>query len=386
MRQTDRDRLAHQFMNNAVKIQPGDNIWVEYKGSEGKALADACAAQVRNAGGHPLMVDSSAATINSTVGPLSPEGIEELGQERLAQMKRMQGYIRIKDDADEAKIALSGEQMALYKKAMQPMTEHRVNNTRWLVVAAPTKEFATDCGMTLPDFERFYLDVCLLDYKAMSQAVKPLERIMTEGKTVRICSPAQETDLSFSIAGIPSVPCVGERNIPDGECYTAPVKDSVNGTIKFGPSSYDGQRFEFIKLTFKNGHIEKAEAENAERTAKLNEILDTDPGARYVGEFSINFNPFVKHPTGSILFDEKIDGGIHMAMGTCYETAPNGNKSAVHWDMVHIQRPDYGGGELYIDGRLIRKDGRFVVPELEPLNPENLIAASTQPSASFQRQ
>ncbi len=107
----------------------------------------------------------------------------------------------------------------------------------------------------------------------------------------------------------------------------------------------------------------------------LNRILDTDPGARYVGEFSINFNPFILHPTGSILFDEKIAGGIHMAMGNCYDDAPNGNKSAVHWDLVHIQRPDYGGGELYLDGRLIRKDGIFVVPELFGLNPENLKAA-----------
>ncbi len=385
MRQSDRDRLAEQFMLNAVKVKPNDRIWVEYKGQEAKALADACAAKVRESGGQPFMIDSSAATINSTVASLSPEAIEALGQDKLALMKTMQGYIRVDDDADQEQIKLPGPQMALYKKAMQPMVTQRVENTRWLVTAAPTKEFATACGMNLPDFERFYLDVCLLDYNAMSQAVKPLQNIMTEGKKVRIYSPAQETDLTFSIDGIPSVPCVGERNIPDGECYTAPVKDSINGTIKFGPSSYDGQRFDFIKLTFKDGRIEKAEAESEERTKKLNEILDTDPGARYVGEFSINFNPFVKHPTGSILFDEKIDGGIHMAMGNCYETAPNGNKSAVHWDMVHIQRSDYGGGELYIDDRLIRKDGLFVVPELTPLNPENLKAVSKQPSAESRR-
>jgi aminopeptidase len=365
-------------MIHAVKVQSGDNIWVEYKGAEAKALADVCAAQVRSAGGQPLLVDSSAATINSTVGPLSPEDLATLGQDRLATMKTMQGYIRVDDDADQAKITLPGSQMALYKKAMQPMVQQRVEKTRWLVVAAPTQQFATACGMTLADFERFYLDVCLLDYHAMSQAVKPLAKLMAGGKTVRIYSPAQETDLSFSIAGMPSVPCVGERNIPDGECFTAPVRESVNGTIKFGPSAYDGQRFAFIKLTFQNGHIDQAEAENPERTARLSEMLDTDPGARYVGEFSINFNPYVKHPTGSILFDEKIDGGIHMAMGYCAESTPNGNKSAVHWDMVHIQRPDYGGGELYIDDRLIRKDGRFVVPELELLNPEHLMKVSKQ--------
>jgi len=364
--------LAHQFMINAVEVQANDNIWIEYIGEKAKVLARACERKVREAQGHPFLVDSGAAVINSTIGPLSPEQFEKLGQERLAAMRTMQGYIRIKDDADEEKIELPAAQLDLYRKAMRPMTDYRVNNTRWLVVAAPASEFAAACGMTLSDFERFYLDVCLTDYRNMSEAVKPLEKMMTEGKTVRIYSPAQQTDLSFSIEGIPGVPCTGQRNIPDGECYTAPVKDSVAGQIKFGPSSYNGQRFEFIKLKFEHGKIQEAEAENAERTSKLNEILDSDSGARYVGEFSINFNPFIQFPTGSILFDEKIAGGIHMAMGNCYEAAPNGNRSVVHWDMVHIQRPEFGGGELYIDGNLIRKDGLFIIPELEPLNPDHL--------------
>jgi len=227
----------------------------------------------------------------------------------------MQGYIRIDDDADQAHTSLPPEQMALYKKALQPVNDYRVNNTRWLVTAAPTEEFAAACGMSFGEFQAFYRDVCLVDYGKMTEAVKPLEKIMTEGKSVRIYSPSQDTDLSFSIEGIPAIPCTGTLNIPDGECFTAPVKNSINGTIRFGPSSYDGQKFAFIRLTFQDGHIEHAQAENPERTATLNRMLDTDPGARYTGEFSINFNPFIRQPTGSILFDEKIDGGIHMAMG-----------------------------------------------------------------------
>ncbi len=259
---------------------------------------------------------------------------------------------------------------------MNPMLRHRVNNTRWLVTAAPTEEFAKACGMEMAAFEAFYLDVCLLDYQNMQQAARPLQKIMQEGKDVHIHSPAQETDLRFSIAGIPAHICAGELNIPDGECYTAPVRDSINGTIKFGPSVYEGQRFAFIKLAFKDGRIVAASAENDERTARLNALLDSDEGARYAGEFAINFNPLIQHPTGSILFDEKIDGGIHIAMGACYDDAPNGNKSVIHWDMVHIQRPDYGGGDLYIDGRLVRRDGLFAVPELAGLNPEALKKSS----------
>jgi aminopeptidase len=369
-------KLAHQFMVNAVGVQPGDNVWLEYRGPKAQVLAGACAAKVEELSAHPFLIDTGSAAINSGVGPLSAAGIAALGEQKLAQMKTMQGYIRVDDDADQAKITLPREQMALYKKALQPVNDYRVNNTCWLVTAAPTEEFAVACGMSFPDFEAFYRDVCLVDYGKMTEAVKPLEKLMTEGKKVRIYSPAQETDLSFSIEGIPAIPCTGTLNIPDGECFTAPVRESINGAIRFGPSSYDGQKFAFIRLTFKDGHIDQAEAENPERTARLNQMLDTDPGARYTGEFSINFNPFIRHPTGSILFDEKIDGGIHMAMGNCYDEAPNGNKSSVHWDMVHIQRADYGGGELYIDDRLIRKDGIFVVPELLALNPENLKAVS----------
>jgi aminopeptidase len=375
MNSSQQSQLAEQFITNTVKVKKNENVWIEYWGPEARKLADACAEKAREAGGIPFLDDQSAATID-TIELLSEEEIRALGKEKLARMETMQCCVRIKDTADQEKLTLSAEKRVLYQRALETMTQWRINNTRWLVVVAPSKEFAADCGMSVPDFERFYCDVCLTDYRAMSEAVKPLQKLMTEGKTVYISSPAQETDLTFSIEGIPAVSCTGQWNIPDGECYTAPVKNSVNGTITFGPSSYQGERFAFIKLTLKDGHIEKAEAEHPERTTRLNEILDIDPGARYAGEFSINFHPLIKHPTGCIHFDEKIDGGIHLAWGRCYQTASNGNQSANHWDMVHIQRPDYGGGELFIDDRLIRKDGVFVVPELMQLNPDNLKAVS----------
>lgn len=381
MDKSDFKKLAKQFMVNAVDVKVGDNIWIEYLGEVGKSVADACAKQVKALGAQPVLVNASAVVINDTIGQMSVDEIQAHGQEKLARMKEMQGYIRIKDDANQSGVVLTAEQAKAYKKALRPMTDYRVNNTRWLVTAAPTESFAKACGMSLSKFEDFYRDVCLVDYSKMTQAVEPLQKIMAKGKTVRIYSPAQETDLSFSIYGIDAVPCTGVRNIPDGECYTAPVKDSINGTIKYGPSEYDGQSFKFIKLAFKDGRIVSATAENEERTAKLNEMLDTDDGARYIGEFAINFNPYIQHPTGSILFDEKIDGGIHLAAGQCYDATPNGNKSAVHWDMVHIQRLDYGGGDLYIDDLLIRKNGIFVIPELQALNPEALKAATASSKA-----
>jgi len=222
--------------------------------------------------------------------------------------------------------------------------------------------------MSTEAFENFYFDVCNLDYGKMDQAMSPLVELMNKTDKVRITG--EGTNLTFSIKDIPAIKCAGELNIPDGEVYTAPVKNSVNGMISYNTSSpYQGFTFEKIKLTFKDGKIIEAIANDTDR---LNKILDTDEGARYIGEFAIGVNPFIQNPMQDILFDEKIDGSFHFTPGQCYDDAYNSNKSSVHWDIVNIQRPEYGGGNIYFDDVLIRKDGRFVIDELKGLNPENL--------------
>ena len=384
MTQSNFQRLAHQFMRNAVQVGKGDNTWIEYVGPKAEILATACAAEVRALGANPVMIDSGSSFINACIPRLSAAQINAYGEGMLKIMMEVQTYIRVTDAADDKKIALSPETRGLYKKAMRPMTNYRVDHTRWLVVAAPTEEFAASCGFSFNDFLAFYLDACLLDYSKMAEAVRPLQKIMTEGKTVRLVSPSQETDLTFSIEGITAIPCTGKVNIPDGECYTAPVRDSLQGTIKFVMPCYQGQLFTSVRLVFDRGRIVEATAENEERTKALNAILDIDKGARYIGEFAIGFNPRVQKPTGDSLFDEKIDGSLHLAAGSSYADAFNGNQSAIHWDMVHIQRPEFGGGEIWIDDRLIRKNGIFVVPELLALNPENLKASTaTKPGSRW---
>jgi aminopeptidase len=202
----------------------------------------------------------------------------------------------------------------------------------------------------------------------MNKAMDALVELMN--KTDKVQLIGKDTNLTFSIKDIPAVKCAGEMNIPDGEVFTAPVRDSVNGVITYNtPSPYQGFTFENVKLTFENGKIIDATANDTER---INHIFDTDEGARFVGEFAIGVNPYIQHPMQDILFDEKIDGSFHFTPGECYEEAYNGNHSNIHWDMVMIQRPEYGGGEIYFDDVLIRKDGRFVIKELEALNPENL--------------
>ncbi|MFL6558809.1 MAG: aminopeptidase, partial [Bacillus sp. (in: firmicutes)] len=232
----------------------------------------------------------------------------------------------------------------------------------------PTSSMAQLAKMSTEAFENFYFDVCNLDYGRMDQAMDSLKALMDRTDKVRITGPG--TDLSFSIKDIPAIKCAGRLNIPDGEVYTAPVRDSVNGVVTYNtPSPYQGFTFENVKLTFRDGKIVEAESNDSSR---INKIFDTDEGARYIGEFAIGVNPFILNPMQDILFDEKIAGSFHFTPGQCYDDAFNGNHSNIHWDMVNIQRPEYGGGEMYFDDVLIRKDGLFVIPELEVLNPDNL--------------
>lgn len=372
MNQSELQSLASQFLSKSINIRSGENIWIEHRGPKARILADACAVEARARGANPMLVDIGSAVINSTISGLSDDDLAAYGLEKLQQMRTMQAYIRVDDDADYAKVTLTADERIRYQQTIAPVTDYRVNNTNWLVLAAPTEEFAAACGMNIADFERFYFNACLADYARMRDSIQPLVDIMSKAHQVRVVSNARRTDLTFRKEGINAIPCTGERNIPDGECFTAPVKHSVNGAITFGPSKYMGQGFGSLRLVFENGRVVSAEAENPERTATLKKILDTDEGARFVGEFSISFHPEIKNPIGNILFDEKIDGALHMAMGKCYAQADNNNKSDIHWDMIHIQRPEYGGGEIFVDDRLIRKDGRFVVQELLALNPENL--------------
>jgi aminopeptidase len=203
----------------------------------------------------------------------------------------------------------------------------------------------------------------------MSKAMDPLVELMENTDRVRITGVG--TDLSFSIKGMPAIKCAGEVNIPDGEVFSAPIRDSVNGYITYNtPAEYQGFTYENIRLEFKNGKIVKATANDTER---INKVFDTDDGARYVGEFAIGVNPYITKPMKDTLFDEKIMGSIHFTPGSAYDDCDNGNESAIHWDLVFIQTPEFGGGEIWFDDNLIRKDGKFVFESLKVLNPENLI-------------
>ena len=287
----------------------------------------------------------------------------------LFRLRKMQAYIAIRGSDNASENAdVASDRMALYSRATRPVLNYRVSKTRWCVLRWPTPSMAQAAGMSTEAFEDLYFDVCTMDYQKMARAMSPLERRMKKADRVHLKGP--RTDLTFSIKGIGSKMCKGDRNIPDGEVFSCPVKNSINGQIQFNtPTLYSGTKFENVCLEFKAGKVVNATANN---TKRLNEILDTDPGARYTGEFSLGFNPFILNPMCDILFDEKIAGSLHFTPGQAYEECDNGNRSAVHWDMVLIQRPEWGGGEVWFDGELIRKNGLFVPKDLKPLNPANL--------------
>lgn len=284
----------------------------------------------------------------------------------LAEMKDMDAYIAIRGSNNISETSdVPQKMMQVAMKQMRPVIDFRVKKTKWCVLRWPTASMAQQASMSTDAFEDFYFNVCLLDYKALVPAMNALKTLMEKTDQVHITGPG--TDLKFSIQGIPAVVCGGNYNIPDGEVFTAPVRNSVEGMVSHNaPTIYQGIAFDSVKLEFKEGKIIKAEAGN--KTKELNRILDTDPGARYIGEFALGFHPVIREPMRDILFDEKIAGSFHFTPGQAYEIADNGNQSQIHWDMVNIQRKDYGGGEIYFDGKLIRKNGVFLPKNLAKLN------------------
>lgn len=290
------------------------------------------------------------------------------------EMQQMTAYIALRgsfNTTEHADVPAENNRLWTREYVTPVVFGVRVRHTKWVALRWPTPNFAQMAAMSTEAFEDFYFRVCTMDYAKMARASAALADLMSRTDKVRVT--ARGTDFTMSIKGIGAVACSGDRNIPDGECFSAPVRDSVNGVVQFNTISlYQGVEFKDIRLVIKDGRIEEATA--GANTDKLNEILDTDPGARYFGEFAIGFNPHILHPMKDTLFDEKIAGSLHFTPGNSYDPpGGNGNVSSVHWDCVLIQRPDYGGGEIYFDDVLIRKDGLFVLPELAPLNPENLI-------------
>lgn len=359
------DALSRQLVRYSTKVKKGDFVWIDLFDVPA-AVGQSLIREVTAAGGKPMVRINDAVITREQMIHADEHQYDLIAQNALALMKKTQCYIAVRGSHNITESSdVPSAKMQMVMKKMRPVQNWRVGKTRWVVLRWPNASMAQQAGMSTQAFEDFFFRVCLLDYAALEPAMKALQKLMDKTSDVHLKGPG--TDLRFSLKGLKSIYCGGGHNIPDGECFSAPVKDSVEGVISYNaPSIYQGIAFDSVKLEFSKGKIVKATANN---TAAINKIFDSDKGARYIGEFAIGFNREIKEPMRDILFDEKIAGSFHFTPGQAYEgPADNGNRSQVHWDLVNIQRPEYGGGEIWFDGKMIRKDGQFTLPELKALN------------------
>lgn len=362
-------KLAGVLTGFSTNLQKGERVLIDAFDIP-EAMVVALVRAARERGAVPFVNLQRERISRELVNHLDAEQYETQMTWELARMQKMDAYIAVRgsgnifemSDVDPAKVSR-------VMKAMKPVLDYRVNKTKWVILRWPTTAMAQQAMKSTESFEEFFFRVCTQDYSRMEAGMQALRELMARTDQVELKGP--ETDLRFSIKDIGAVSCGGRHNIPDGEVFSCPVKESVEGEITYNaPTVYQGVSFDRIHLKFEKGKIVHADGTNSER---LNDILNSDAGARYIGEFAIGFNPHILEPMRDILFDEKIAGSFHFTPGQAYEEADNGNRSQVHWDMVQIQRPEYGGGEIWFDGELIRKDGLFVKEGLDKLNPDYLL-------------
>lgn len=363
-------KLADGLVNFSCAVKPGENVLIQSIGGN-EDLTRALIKEVYKAGGVPFLWLEDKSMDREIMLHCTPEQLTTRANVDAAMMSQMQAFIGIRGGTNASEFSdVPGDKFNDYMTYYWTPVHGkiRVPKTKWVILRYPSPSMAQLADMSTEAFEDYFFSVCTLDYSKMDKAMDSLKALMERTDKVRLVAPG--TDLTFSIKGLPAIKCAGNMNIPDGEIYTAPVKYSVNGTIAYNtPSLEAGFSFTDIKFTFKDGKIVEATAND---NARINKQLDIDEGARYVGEFAIGVNPYITFPMKDTLFDEKIAGSIHFTPGSCYDDCNNGNKSSQHWDIVLIQTPEYGGGEIWFDDVLIRKDGMFVLPELLSLNPENL--------------
>ena len=361
------DKLADVLANHSTALKAGEKVLIEVSDVP-DAMIIALIRAAQHAKASPFVqLQHGRVSREIAIGAVK-EQIAVSAEIEMARMKKMDAYIAIRGSDNSTEMSdVAPETMKMIASTMRPVMNHRINKTRWVVLRWPSPSMAQLAQMSTEAFEDYFFRVCTVDYGKMRKGMEALKALMDSTDKVHIKGP--QTDLRFSIKGIGSVICGGDRNIPDGEVFTAPVKRSVEGHVRFNvPTIYHGTVFEDVHLEFKAGRITGASA--GRNTAKINSILDADAGARFIGEFSLGFNPHILHPIRDILFDEKIAGSFHFTPGQAYEIGGNGNRSQIHWDMISIQRADYGGGEVWFDGKLVRKDGLFTMPDLKLLNPD----------------
>ncbi|MDD3340795.1 MAG: aminopeptidase [Bacilli bacterium] len=360
------EKLSKTVVNYSLKVEENERVLITYMDDSSKNLVKYLIKEIVSKKGIPFTkrvdADVNAILLENT----KDNCIDEIKVRKEFEVEHYDSFITIFYNGNEYEERhVPAEVRAKIGKATRALSDIRTNERKWVLLNYPSIIDAYKAKMPYEEFYEYAFKTMVYNYAEMKEKIEPLKKLMEKTDKVRVTG--KDTDITFSIKDIPAIPCMGESNIPDGEIFTAPVKDSIEGTITYNtPSPYRGDVYHNVSLTFEKGKIVKATCQDDNE--KLNEIFDTDEGSRYVGEFAFGLNPYIREPMGDILFDEKIIGSIHFTPGAAYKEAYNGNESSVHWDMVLIQREEYGGGDIYFDDVLIRHNGKFILKELEPLN------------------
>lgn len=363
--------LAKKIIDYSCEIKKNQKVVIQVIGESSKPLVIALISEIKRVEASVEIINREPSATAEIMKGLTIRKAEQMAKKDLSTILDADVCIMIKSIENENIIGeVPLEKREIYARHYRKVIDEAIlENTRWISLRYPNKRMAEEAGMSYVDYEDYFFQVCNMDYNELSGAMLYLVELMSNTSEVRITGP--NTDISFSIKGIPVHQCDGLINLPDGEVYTAPIRDSVKGFIEYNvPTIYQGTEFAKVSLEFEAGKIIKAKCENLEHQKTLESIFDMDEGSRYIGEFALGVNPHIIRPTKDILFDEKIAGSFHLTPGFSYKDAFNGNESAIHWDLVCIQTEEYGGGEIYFDGVLVRKDGRFLIEELRILNPK----------------
>jgi len=363
MRDPRQKKLAGILVDYSTRVRAGDIVFLRYGEGTPPEFVREIQARCLERGARYVRLDFVDSDLSRDYLRLaSPAALKYFPRFELEFMKEVDVFIGVGAPLNSRVFAgIPGKVLAARSRLLRPIQDERVSRTRWVVTRYPTQGQAQEAGMSFSDFEEFYFRACNIDWARIRVKQAALARLLGRARHCRISAP--DTDLSFSLEGMPAVSCHGERNMPDGEVFTAPVVGTVEGHIRFNTiCDCAGQRVTNPRFEFRKGRVVKAEAEGGQ--SELDAVLATDSGARVPGEFSFGLNRRLTRPLGSTLFDEKIAGSIHLALGSAYEDCDNGNRSAIHWDMVRLMRD----GEVYLDGKLVQRRGRFLPEKLRALN------------------
>ncbi len=349
-------KLAKILVNHSLSVRKGENVLIVSSSELAKPLVLEVYKEILLAGAHPLVSIKLEEAANIFFEYASETQLRHLPKTQLHEAKNMDCFVNIRAPLNKKALSnIDPQKAGTRSKALKPIGEEIVNNKRWVLTNFPTQALAQEADMSLSEYEDFLYRATNIDWDKVKKQEESLQKVLDKGKTVRIMG--QDTDITLSIKGRKSIPCHGIRNMPDGEVFLSPIEDSAEGHIYYEmPAIYQGREVTGIRLRFKKGKVVEATATKNEKF--LHTMLDTDRGARFLGELGIGTNYGIKKFSKDILFDEKIGGTVHLAVGRSYESAGGTNKSAIHWDMIKDLRQ---GGCIFIDGKPIQKNGKFLI-------------------------